>query len=108
MAEIIIDGKKVFYEVTGKGDPVILIHGWRCTHKTVKIIADYLSENFKVYNIDVIGFGNSEMPDKPMNSDQYGDWLKKLVKALEIKNYMDDNYFYNKIRRETNDKTSSI
>ena len=31
-----------------------------------------------------------------------------VLKALEIKNYMDDNYFYNKIRRETNDKTSSI
>lgn len=85
MAEIKIDGKKVFYEVTGKGNPVVLIHGWRCTHKTVKIIADYLSENFKVYNIDVVGFGNSEMPDEPMNSDNYGDWLKKLVKALDIK-----------------------
>ena len=86
MPEVKINGKKVFYETTGKGDPVILIHGWLCTHKTVKIIADYLSEYFTVYNVDVVGFGNSELPDEPMNSDQYGDWLKKFIKALEIKN----------------------
>ena len=85
MAEVKVDGKKVFYEFKGSGDPVILMHGWLCTHKTVKIIADYLSENFKVYNIDVVGFGSSELPDKPMNSDDYGNWLKKLIKALDIK-----------------------
>ena len=86
MAEVKVNGKTVFYEATGEGDPVILLHGWLCTHKTVKIIADHLSKYFKVYNVDVIGFGKSEMPDEPMNSDDYGDWLKKLIKALNVKN----------------------
>ena len=86
MSEIKVNGKTVFYEATGEGDPVILLHGWLCTHKTVKIIADHLSKNFKVYNVDIVGFGNSELPDEPMNSDNYGDWLKKLIKALDVKN----------------------
>lgn len=81
-----IDGKKVYYEVSGEGKPVILIHGWLCTHETVKIIANHLSQNFKVYNIDVVGFGRSELPDNPMNSDAYGDWLKSFISNLKIEN----------------------
>ena len=85
MAEVKVNGKTVFYETTGEGDPVVLLHGWLCTHKTVKIIADHLSKYFKVYNVDVIGFGKSEMPDEPMNSDDYGDFVRDFMEALNIK-----------------------
>jgi pimeloyl-ACP methyl ester carboxylesterase len=84
--QVEVDGKKIFYEVSGKGEPIVLIHGWLCTHETVKSIANHLSQKFKVYNIDMIGFGRSEMPDNPMKSDDYGDFLNHLIKALNIDN----------------------
>lgn len=82
--QIQIDGKKINYEVEGEGYPVVLLHGWLANLDTMKPIANILKENFKVYNIDVIGFGKSEMPEKPYSSNDFGDFLKKILENLQI------------------------
>ena len=84
--QITIDGKKINYEVEGEGYPVILLHGWLANLKTMKPIANWLKQKFKVYNVDIIGFGESELPDKAMNTDDYGDFLKKFIDCLKIEN----------------------
>ena len=84
--EIIINNKRINYEISGKGNPVVLLHGWLANLDTMKPLANRLSQKFKVYNIDIIGFGKSELPDKPMNTDDYGNFLKDLLEKLEIKN----------------------
>ena len=83
--EVIIDGKKIHYEVEGEGYPVILLHGWLANLKTMQPIADGLKQKFKVYNMDIIGFGESDLPDNPMNTDDYGDFIKKITRSLNIK-----------------------
>lgn len=84
--EITINGKKVNYEVEGDGKNVVLLPGWLCDHKALTPIAEHLKKDFKVYSIDVVGFGKSELPEKPMNTDDYGDWLKKFLEELHIDN----------------------
>ncbi len=84
--QVIIDGKNINYEVEGSGNPVVLLHGWLCSTKTMEPLAKYLSKYFKVYNIDIIGFGKSDLPDKPMNTDDYGNFLDKFIKELNIEN----------------------
>lgn len=84
--ETIINGKKVNYEVKGSGKNVVLLPGWLCDHRALAPIAEHLKKDFRVYSIDVIGFGKSELPDEPMNTDDYGDWLKKLLEELKIDN----------------------
>ena len=79
-----IDGKTINYEVEGEGYPVVLLHGWLANLETMKPLANILKENFKVYNIDVIGFGKSELPDKPYSSSDFGDFLQKLLNELKI------------------------
>ena len=81
-----IDGKKINYEVEGEGYPVVLLHGWLANLETMKPLANILKENFKVYNIDVIGFGKSELPDKPYSSNDFGGFLQKLLNELKIEN----------------------
>lgn len=82
--EIKIDGKKINYETYGEGNPVIILHGWLTDLTTMEILTKYLSKNFKVYAVDIIGFGKSELPDKPYHTDDFGNFLEQFVKQLKI------------------------
>ena len=82
--QVEINGKQVNYEMEGQGKPVILLHGWLASLETMMPLQKHLAKNFSVYNIDVIGFGKSEKPDKPFNTNDFGDFLKELIQKLEI------------------------
>lgn len=84
--QIKINNCNIYYEVLGEGNPVILLHGWLATLETMRPIANNLSQNFKVYLVDVIGFGKSELPEHPLNTNDFGNFLKEFVDKLEIKN----------------------
>lgn len=73
------------YEVSGEGTPVILLHGWLCSLDTMKPIANVL-ENFKIYNVDLPGFGKSSMPERPFSTNDFGDFLDGFIKELKIEN----------------------
>lgn len=83
--EVIIKNKKINYEVHGEGLPVILLHGWLASLETMKPLEQHLSKFFKVYNIDIIGFGKSDLPDQPMNTNDYGNFLAEFINKLNIK-----------------------
>ena len=84
--EIIINDKRINYEVQGEGKPIILLHGWLASLETMKPLQKYLSNWFKVYNLDIIGFGKSELPNEPMSTDDYGNFLNNFITALKIEN----------------------
>lgn len=74
------------YEVYGEGNPVILLHGWLTDLETMKPMATSLEKNFKVYLVDVVGFGKSDLPDAPLTSNDFGDFLAKFIETLNIEN----------------------
>lgn len=84
--EIQVNGKKINYEVSGQGKPIVLLHGWLASLETMAPLARHLEKHFKVYSIDIIGFGKSELPDKPLTTNDFGDFLKELLEKLEIEN----------------------
>lgn len=83
--EVEINKKRIYYEEEGEGYPIILLHGWLTDLKTMKPLADNLKQKFKIYNIDIIGFGKSDLPDEPMKTDDYGNFLKDFIEILNIK-----------------------
>lgn len=84
--QVKIGGKNINYEVIGEGNPVVLLHGWLTDLETMRPLAENLSKNFKCYLVDIIGFGKSELPDNPMHSDDFGNFLFELLKNLNIEN----------------------
>ena len=84
--EIDIKGYKINYEVEGEGKNVILLHGWLANLETMKPIANHLKKYFKVYNVDIIGFGKSDLPNEPLRTDDFGDFLNNFIKELKIEN----------------------
>src|SRR5882762_1616418 len=71
----------IFYRQLGKGQPLILIHGFCETHEIWNGVAEKLSEKFEVFTIDLPGFGNSPSLKTPFSLDTIGtkvyDWITK-------------------------------
>lgn len=84
--QVKINNWNINYEVIGEGNPVVLLHGWLADLETMRPIANNLSKNFKVYLVDVVGFGKSDLPEHPLNTNDFGDFLKEFLNTLKIKN----------------------
>jgi non-heme chloroperoxidase len=77
-------GVKVWYYVQGKGEPVVLIHGWLSTaglNWLLPGISDLLAEDYQVIALDVCGHGLS---DKPLKEEAYGlELVEDIVRLLD-------------------------
>jgi pimeloyl-ACP methyl ester carboxylesterase len=81
MAEV--NGTKLYYEVAGEGQPLVLIHGsyLDCRNWDDQFLP--LSKKFKVIRYDVRGYGKSAMPDPDIEYTDYDD-LRSLLDYLGI------------------------
>ncbi len=76
------DGVKIHYLETGKGTPVVLIHGYTGTAEGNWFsngVAEALAKNHRVVAIDCRGHGKSEKPKEPA---KYGPQMAKDVLEL--------------------------
>ena len=83
---VTVDARKVHYLEKGNGEPIILIHGYDYHTVMWKKHIDALAEKFKVYAIDLWGFGYSERIEPPAYSfELYGKQVTGFMDALSIK-----------------------
>jgi pimeloyl-ACP methyl ester carboxylesterase len=54
-----VDGVRTYYEVTGTGDPLILLHGGLCPAETFDAQTQALSERYRVYVPERYGHGRT-------------------------------------------------
>lgn len=73
------NNKKVFVDVAGEGRPVLLLHGWGCTHEIFAGLQNLLSQKYKVYNFDFPGFGVSDEPDSVWGTQEYTRMIERFV-----------------------------
>ena len=86
------DGTKIYYEVKGNGEPVLLVHGFIVngqSWKRTELYKDLLANGYKVIILDQRGNGFS---DKPHDSTAYDNDAEAkdimgLMKHLNIKKY---------------------
>lgn len=83
---ISIDGVEIHYTVQGSGNPLILMHGWGCTHSTVASIAAVAAKSHTVYNLDLPGFGDSPEPPEVWGVEKYTRLIEGMVQKLDIVN----------------------
>lgn len=84
--QVKVNNWNINYETLGEGNPVVLLHGWLTDMESMRPLANNLSQKFKVYLIDVVGFGKSDLPKDPLTTDDFGNFLKELLEKLEINN----------------------
>jgi len=79
-----IDGIKLHYLVAGKGDPIVLLHGYAETsHMWLPLIAK-LADRHTVIAPDLRGFGESSAPDEGYSKKAMAQDIHALVKSLKF------------------------
>jgi pimeloyl-ACP methyl ester carboxylesterase len=85
MAYAIINKIRMHYQVTGKGDPVLLINGLSAPSVSWALQAKALSEHFSVVVFDNRGVGETDLPGEPVYSTgQLADDAAALLRYLKI------------------------
>lgn len=78
------DDLSINYQIYGKGQPLILLHGWGVNFHTFDYLIDYLKDNFTIFAIDLPGFGKSDEPKKPYNLIDYVNCINNFIIELQI------------------------
>lgn len=81
-------GYRIHYVEQGEGPPIVLIHGFGASAFHWRYNIPELSKRYKVYALDLLGFGWSEKAmieyDSMVWMDQVVDFLKEVVKEPAV------------------------
>ncbi|GGB11915.1 alpha/beta hydrolase [Macrococcus hajekii] len=78
------DGTKINYEITGSGEPLIMIHGMNGNMRMFEYNKEQLSATYQVITYDVRGHGQSDRPYSYTIDDHIDDCLE-LLSHLQLK-----------------------
>jgi pimeloyl-ACP methyl ester carboxylesterase len=84
MPETEANGLRLYYELHGDGDPLVLVHGSWGDATNWRFVVPGLAESFRVLVYDRRGHSRSERPDGQGSVDEDGDDLAALLEALDL------------------------
>jgi len=76
----VLNGVKLYYEVYGDGDPLVLLHGNGGNIAAMKNQIEYFSKRYKVIALDCRGRGKSELGQAPLT---YLEMTKDVASLLD-------------------------
>ena len=79
------DGQKIHYLVAGKGDPIILLHGYTQTSRMWIPLMRKLAENHLVIAPDLRGIGSTAIPGQDFTKAQMARDVHALVASLGLR-----------------------
>lgn len=79
------ENKKVYYNIIGEGQPLMLLHGNAASSKMFEMILPLYTKDFKVIIIDFLGHGKSDRVDNFPN-DMYKWQADQVIALLEYLN----------------------
>jgi pimeloyl-ACP methyl ester carboxylesterase len=79
-----VGGVKTYYEVTGTGQPLILLHGGLCTAESWDAQAPVLAEHYRVYVPERYGHGRTRDIDGPITYENMAQHTIGFMEALGI------------------------
>jgi pimeloyl-ACP methyl ester carboxylesterase len=80
-----INGLKMYYEVSGDGDPLIVLHGAYMNIPTMGAIVPKLAETHKVYAVEFQGHGRTTDIDRPITYPSLADDTVAFIDAMGLK-----------------------
>lgn len=85
MPQITIEtGLSIYYEIEGKGTPLVLVQGLDRDHNGMMAQCKELSRFFQVISFDARGTGQSDTPQGPYTCRQMAEDVSGLLKALGV------------------------
>ena len=79
-----VSGMTMYYEVSGEGDPLIVLHGAYMNIPTMGAIIPKLAERHKVYAIEMQGHGRTTDIDRPITYPNLADDVAAFMDAVGV------------------------
>lgn len=79
-----VNGLKIYYEIHGTGEPLILLHGGLGSTGMFDVILPQLSQNHRVIAVDLQAHGRTADIDRPLSYESMADDIAGLIKQLGI------------------------
>lgn len=81
---ITVHGRKIWYTDTGKGTPIVLIHGYLESSEVWDGFGKRLSSSFRVIAVDLPGHGRSQVYSETHSMEMMADIIKEILENLKI------------------------
>lgn len=75
---------RLYYEIYGEGDPLLLLHGWTQTSDFWKEYIPFFSDRYRVIAIDLRGHGRSGILTDAFSIQKAADDIKSLMDMLGL------------------------
>jgi pimeloyl-ACP methyl ester carboxylesterase len=79
-----IGGKSIRYWLEGEGPPVVLVHGFACSAEFWQYNVAPLSQQYRVYAPDLLGFGRSDKNVEDFSLGHGATFIAQFMDALGI------------------------
>lgn len=79
-----VNGVELYYELSGAGDPLVLVHGSWGDHHSWDPVVGLLARSFRVLRYDRRGHSESERPDRQGSVFEDADDLAALIEELDL------------------------
>jgi pimeloyl-ACP methyl ester carboxylesterase len=79
-----VNGMQMYYEVSGKGDPLIVLHGAYMNIPTMGAIIPKLAQTHKVYALELQGHGRTTDIDRPITYPNLADDVAAFMDAVGV------------------------
>jgi pimeloyl-ACP methyl ester carboxylesterase len=79
-----INGLETYFTLEGRGDPVVLLHGWGASSQSLTPLTGALADTFRVLAVDLPGFGWSQTPPAAWGSGEYAGHVERLMQQVGI------------------------
>jgi pimeloyl-ACP methyl ester carboxylesterase len=83
-ARVAVNGMQMYYEVSGEGDPLIVLHGSYMNIPSMGGIVPALAETSKVYALELQGHGRTTDIDRPITYQNLADDVAAFMDAVGL------------------------
>jgi pimeloyl-ACP methyl ester carboxylesterase len=80
-----VNGMQIYYEVSGQGEPLVVLHGAYMNIKTMGAIIPKLAETRRVYAIEFQGHGRTTDIDRPITYPNLADDVAVFMDKVGLK-----------------------
>ena len=81
---VLVDSIPVYYQDSGQGQVVLLLHGWGSDSSTFVGIEPVLSNNFRVISLDLPGFGKTKEPSEGWDLASYCKFINHFLEKIGV------------------------
>ena len=79
-----VNGMRMYYEVSGSGDPLIVLHGAYMNIPSMGAIIPRLAKTHKVYALELQGHGRTTDIDRPITYENLADDVAAFMNAVGL------------------------